>query len=1318
MRERRGGIEALSVLLFGLLPIAVLFTAYVVLYVQSRNEYLTQRNFRALATMGRNLASRLEATNEVLRNQRVDGQALAANRDWVKEIPNLSAERCLVEGKEPALEWKLVDTRTSSRLSLGCRTVQIDRILKPSLAPSLFDDLLVVQADTSKVVYHWHAFDTGALPDLAKLLKDTPADGDDASKSDETKKKDAAGKGKETDGSGGNGDDRDSKESGAGQGFNFAQPGHLDYFGERYLAYFVPLALDFKFGAGEGAAGANGADADGRKKEKAANDGRSGADGERLVLCGLVRQGRFMAEARELSLSLLLTLVMILLFAFLMFPLLKLWFLGARERLDALNVHILVLALVIALGLLTVGLLDFLLYRGLVARFDAELASLAVEMEARLGKEMLSAYRTLHEGAEAWKEWRDVSAEVDVYDEGIEQLLWVEASGKPRAIWKATEGTNGDGAQSDAAGPHKLKSADVPPQLNVADRGYFQDVRAAKFWRLDSARFAAEVVQSRLDGGITMVLAVPVDGKNRDEMALVSHRPASVLGPKLPPGFSFAIIDRYGKVMLHSDERRILQENLFQETDDGGRLKSAVAARREQHADGFYYGKEYRFYVRPMKGSPWSLVVLRQKEQLRRINVAAVVAWGLMFLIYIIGFVLVALLCRLLWPGYRAEWFWPRRELTRSYCVATFLCLLTLACCFVIPEPEGARGQLVRLVAAPLMAFLAVYVVLARRSTLPWITALASLWICGAMIASHATVHAASATAAPLLVALAATTLVAYCEPTPAANERVFRAAYTLMLIALLVVMGAAPSAVLFDDASDQAMVSFLRWTQRESLRAKAALAGKAAGGRAAEGIYEDLFRHAATAAPVASNGASGPIGPRLTRWLEQRPLEPRLAAVVFPRIPLRSDDLAGIDHMVEETATDGSWKWSGSRNGERGGTMEISEVGFAAGDEIPSVVGKVPSFFSDAGSGAWTVAALVVAGLAVAAFFVLRSTARRLFLLDADVNGIVHVPVCTPGSTGLGMLWRPFRRLVAGGDGDELMAWARANGVVCDLAVETPGACGRRIDRLHAESNGIVIIDHFEAGFDDPKSERGKLDLLDRLDKREELAVVILSDLDPLSFAAAVAEEAADEKSGGQGKGGASVRRWADALRGYDCSVIFPAESSPGGDGGVLGPDLAGVLGRRLGEQREEGRSVGRHWRLWNRLTKREKLALTQLAEEGFLNPKVSEVARSLMQRGLIRRDPAFRISDGGFPAFVAGVESHATIREWETEGVRSSWAKLRPALVLLLIFGVGFLYATQRGLFSETVAFATAVTGAIPLLLRLFGSLGRQPESASGGR
>ena len=111
-------------------------------------------------------------------------------------------------------------------------------------------------------------------------------------------------------------------------------------------------------------------------------------------------------------------------------------------------------------------------------------------------------------------------------------------------------------------------------------------------------------------------------------------------------------------------------------------------------------------------------------------------------------------------------------------------------------------------------------------------------------------------------------------------------------------------------------------------------------------------------------------------------------------------------------------------------------------------------------------------------------------------------------------------------------------------------------------------------------------------------------------------------------------------------------AEPPPDGTGGLLGRALADALGGRAREQEEESRSDGRHQRLWNQLSRPEKLALLQLADEGFLNPKVPEVARSLMQRGLIRRDPAFRIMDRGFPEFVRGAESSATVQAWESEG------------------------------------------------------------------
>jgi hypothetical protein len=1293
MKERRGGIEALSVLLFGLLPIGVLFAAYVILYVQSRNEYLTQRNYRALSTMGRNLASRLEGINEAVKNNRQEDSSW--DPQWVKAIPNLDPGPCK-GSSDSSLAWRLADGRGSSRLTLGCRTVLVEKFLRPSIAPALFDDLLVVRAGTSDVVYHRYAFELGDMPDLATLLvAEGQPDSDKKSESRSDGERGQSGR-QEKRGEQGKGEKKHDVVSAAepktDTSFAFQKARDLDYFGERYLAYAVPLTLDFKFGGEPAPAGEEVKEADG--------------SGEHLVLFGLVRKARFMAEARELSLSLLLGLALLLLLALFNWPLLKLWFLGARERLDALNVYILGVAMIASLGLFTVGILDLVFYRGLVAGFDADLGRLSEEMKTRLKEQVETASRTLGEAAHSLAgNGRPSAAPLPsttaAPDDNIDQVFLMNGSGDPISAWKPL-GSVAPPSSAPAPLPW-LVSTQPSKRLNVADRDYFKAVQEGRFWALGVGRFAGDVVQSRVDGRTSLVLATPLSGGRQ---LVVSVRPPSVIGAKLPPGYSFAVVDRYGKVMLHADDRRILQENLFQETDDGGRLRSAIVTRLEQNFDSNYYGQPHRFVTSPWNGTPWSLVVMYQKDPMRRVNTAVVATWSVMFTLYLAGFVVAALLCQFFWPGYRAEWIWPRRELTRSYLVGAFLCLTTLVSCFVVFEPTDAASQVARTAGGPALAALALYVVLAPRKRAFWIAALVCLWLGAGSLFAHVR-HGASALA-PLLVPLATVVLLPFCKPATPRNEASFRFAYTLMLFAFLAVAAPAPSAVLFDDSLDEATLSFMRWNERESLRALTSCKQSSPQGcRPPQyaGFYSDLFRHAAV--KIESSTSDSPLEKWVARWLDTRKVQAHLALHFFPRIPVRSDAIPGYNQMVVNKAADGSWEWTPT--GERGGEMKFDEAGDAS-PEAETFRARAPSFFAAAGWELWAMVVIAIVVLMVATFLVLGSIVRRLFLLDADADGGVHLPVRPTGLRGIYLMWRPLRTIVSP---DE--AWLATNDLVLDLERQSTSECASAVEKLDPHANHIVIVDHFESRLDDAKATRAKIDLLGKLERRDEIAVVLVSDLEPLWFSRSVAEGAEN----GTSQAASDASRWAEALRSYYTSCVLPPEpATTVAGGGPLGLALAGVLARRTREQTEEGRSEGRHSRLWGRLSRSEKLALIQLADEGFLNPKIPEVARSLMERGLIRRDPAFLITDRGFPEFVSGAEASATVQAWERQGARSSWAKLRPALILLLIFGVGFLYSTQRGLFSETVALATAVTGAVPLLLRLFAGLGRQPDGGSSGR
>ena len=60
----------------------------------------------------------------------------------------------------------------------------------------------------------------------------------------------------------------------------------------------------------------------------------------------------------------------------------------------------------------------------------------------------------------------------------------------------------------------------------------------------------------------------------------------------LPAGYGFAIVNREGRVLYHSDKRLSLRENFFAELSDGSRVKATM------YAGGTYDGNS-RYRERP-----------------------------------------------------------------------------------------------------------------------------------------------------------------------------------------------------------------------------------------------------------------------------------------------------------------------------------------------------------------------------------------------------------------------------------------------------------------------------------------------------------------------------------------------------------------------------------------------------------------------------------------------------------------------------------------------------------------------------------------------
>jgi hypothetical protein len=108
----------------------------------------------------------------------------------------------------------------------------------------------------------------------------------------------------------------------------------------------------------------------------------------------------------------------------------------------------------------------------------------------------------------------------------------------------------------------------------------------------------------------------------------------------------------------------------------------------------------------------------------------------------------------------------------------------------------------------------------------------------------------------------------------------------------------------------------------------------------------------------------------------------------------------------------------------------------------------------------------------------------------------------------------------------------------------------------------------------------------------------------------------------------------------------------------------------------------------------------MAHIAHEGFLNPHDGGVLRHLIERGLVRRTPSFRLFSDDFRAFVLEAEAPRDLRLWEYER-DSDWTRAQMPAVGALAVAAGFLFLTQPQLFDTGTGVATAAAGVVGVAL-----------------
>ncbi|MDK1023109.1 MAG: hypothetical protein QGD92_02630 [Gammaproteobacteria bacterium] len=164
---------------------------------------------------------------------------------------------------------------------------------------------------------------------------------------------------------------------------------------------------------------------------------------------------------------------------------------------------------------------------------------------------------------------------------------------------------------------------------NFADRAYFQRALPKNKTSLykfasdpeEGSRFFVDVIESRTTGEQSVVISMPAECKDK-EKAGASSPCVIVMSSEMwsmesaaPFGFGYAVIDKTGTVLFHSDQDSSKQLKLFEEVDDPSQLIVAVNVGYGQ-VEAQYHGSEHRFNVQSIgiDGADWNLVTFYNKD--------------------------------------------------------------------------------------------------------------------------------------------------------------------------------------------------------------------------------------------------------------------------------------------------------------------------------------------------------------------------------------------------------------------------------------------------------------------------------------------------------------------------------------------------------------------------------------------------------------------------------------------------------------------------------------------------------------------------------
>jgi len=1074
--------------------------------------------------------------------------------------------------------------------------------------------------------------------------------------------------------------------------------------------------------------------------------------GQQWIVCGLVSDSRFRFDTMAIPTPVVMLATALALLAICSWPFLRIALINDLEPLTVSDAVLLAVCTIIVAAIATLAVLDIFAYHRLSRTAAQQLEGFAERIDRGYRDDVGRAAAALAAFRDKTRDqpWSSMSTQTLASLDAVKNypyvssFAWVDAKGIEQFKFAAAIGVT----------PRN-------PRVDVSGRQYFADASSrdsdtvsSPLWlSRDNIPYAIQWVRSAATGKVTAAIA---------EQSGIPDMPVVVMATELvdldaavrPPGVDFAIVDEQGNVVYHTDPERIGHENVFVETDQNRRLRSAVLGRSKATIEASYWGDNTEMAVRPLGNSPWTLVVFRAKRFVRVLNTEGVLLTILLLLFNALPYALLYAIILIAAPRYRAPTLWPDETRRLDYlalCAMFLLLIASFALAIYALEPVALSAVVFVFPAQEIASAYAVLHSHRHRARDHVVHVLAGLLTIALVIAlACAPLDLRAATMPILVLAKIASILLLLAGFAIALvphwlKERLddfpwfsYGSAYRSCGALLLVIGAALPSAGFFKLGTHIEKELFVKGAQlRLASMIESRIASLAQLTLLDKPNLDDLFDDLDDNAQQQHNDhVQQPREVFDTTWCLVPPLRatpcavclddqrwpPAIPGAVANFLPDFSEDFVEMRQLHASASDDGLWTWCAGKRGSL--TLDRSvRLSDAAMNKLYPALLRTPKQHILLSSAAIRTAdkmtvpswRLVLAVIAFAilgfGFFRLATDfiARRLFLMGVvEPEWLKHVPL----SPTLGDHVFVMRRTKTA---DQLVRVSDATRPYIDVSVATMDAKAEweaalaTIDRSIAGRN-VRIID-FEYGIDNPVTNGRLLQWLERLLALSDRTIVIISSVSPAyvyTSTTAIPTGAppaplpdrwravierfviVTEEQLQMRAAGSSSRRVVDE---FADELIF-----------LGGPDDERPE-RVLDELVERAHTYFAG--LWASCSMNERVLLYQLARNGLINGKDRRLVRRLMARGLIRRKPNLELFSEAFRRYVVRTAEAQEIREHVKALGGSRWQELRGAIAIVVLAAVLMLFATQKDLLTTVQGLVTSLTASVPLLIKLVGML-----------